>query len=75
MSGCSEITCSYPEEQQQHWSCTTRISQVCWYFPQKSGSEITCTVSDDRRRRETKRDWMVQMCLHLHLHTISWNSL
>jgi len=29
------------------------FSQVCWYFLQKSGSEITCIVSGDRRRRET----------------------
>jgi len=29
------------------------FSQVCWYFLQKSGSEIMCIVSGDRRRRET----------------------
>ena len=27
--------------------------QVCWYFLQKSGSEIMCIVSGDRRQRET----------------------
>ena len=48
------LGCSYPEEQQQYWSCTMRISQVCQYFPQKSNSEITCIVSGDRKWRETR---------------------
>ena len=43
------LAATYLEEQQQHWSCTMRISQVFWYFLQKSGSEIMCIVSSDRR--------------------------
>ena len=64
--GCGEITlwlgCSYPEEQQQRWSCTTRSSQVCWYFLQKSGSEITCS---HQWWQEMKFNWVSRTCLHL----------
>jgi len=33
--------------------------QVCWYFLQKSGSEIMCIISGDRR------DWVVRMCVYV----------
>ena len=34
------------------------FSQVCWYFLQKSGSEITYSVVTG-----TKLDWVVRMCV------------
>jgi len=33
-----------------------------WSLLQKGGSEITCIISDDRRRRE---DWVVLTCIYI----------
>ena len=37
-------------------------SQVCWYFLQKSGSEITCS---HQWWEETEGDWVIHMCVYI----------
>jgi len=44
---------SYPEEQNQCWA-PREFSQVCWYFPQRSGSEIPCSS-----------DCLTRMCVYV----------
>ena len=41
------------------------ISRVCWYFLHKSGSEMTCIVSGDRRRSEVDGKGLVVPCVYI----------
>ena len=41
------------------------ISRVCWYFLQKSGSEMTCIVNGDRRRSEVDGKGLVVPCVYI----------
>jgi len=47
------------------WSCTTGNSRVCWYFVQKSGSEMTCIVNGDRGRSEVDGKGLVVPCVYI----------
>jgi len=38
------------------------FSQVCWYFLQKSGSEITCSR---QKWQEVKVYWVTRMCVYV----------
>ena len=41
------------------------ISRVCWYFLHKSGSEMTCIVSGDKRRSEVDGKGLVVPCVYI----------
>jgi len=65
--GCGEITrslgCSYPEEQQQHWSCTTRIFPSVLVLPteewQQDNVQSSVLTGDEGR--------LGNLCICLHL--------
>ena len=41
------------------------ISRVCWYFLHKSGSEMTCIVSGDRRHSEVDGKGLMVQCVYI----------
>ena len=61
--GCSEIirwlSCGYPGEQQQHWSCTTTIFPSVLVRPTE---EITCS---HQWWQETEGNWVIHTCVYI----------
>jgi len=60
LQGCSEVWSAVYAQRKSN-----NVYQVCWYVLQKSGSNISRSVSDDRRQSDVEWKGVVVLCICL----------